>query len=141
MPDTEPAAPPSRPETDIVSYHAHVYYDPATTRDAAATLRAQVAARFRVQLGRWHDVTVGPHVQAMYQVAFDTDVFATLVPWLMLNYAGLSVLVHPNTNNPRDDHAVHALWIGPQLDVNADVLPDELDHAHEPVVPNTFPAC
>jgi hypothetical protein len=35
-------------------------------------------------------VKVGPHHQAMYQVAFAKEVFADLVPWLML-----SILVHP----------------------------------------------
>ncbi len=47
--------------TAIRSWHAHVYYDPAATRDLAAELREQVAARFPAALlGRWHDVKVGP---------------------------------------------------------------------------------
>ena len=87
-----------------------------TTRRARAAcaeaLRARIAERFSVQLGRWHDVPVGPHTAAMYQVAFDTDVFAAFVPWLMLNRNGLDVLVHPNTLAPRDDHLQHALWLG-----------------------------
>ena len=31
----------------IKNYHAHVYYDPATTRDRAARLREHMAATFR----------------------------------------------------------------------------------------------
>ena len=33
-----------------------------------------------VQLGRWHDVPVGPHTAAMYQVAFATELFARSCP-------------------------------------------------------------
>jgi pimeloyl-ACP methyl ester carboxylesterase len=50
---------------DIIQhYHAHVYYDPASSRDRAARLRERVAATFPgVTLGRWHDTPVGPHTQ------------------------------------------------------------------------------
>ncbi len=103
---------------EIASFHAHVYYDPATTRAEAERLRAWIDQRFSVTLGRWHDARVGPHDQAMFQVAFATQVFPALVPWLMLNHGRLSVLVHPNTTNPRRDHLADPLWIGPALAVH-----------------------
>src|SRR5262249_46077660 len=126
----------------------HVYYDPATTRGDAERLRQWIGERFSVTLGRWHDVKVGPHDQAMYQVAFANEVFPTLVPWLMLNHGGLSILVHPNTTNPtRDhphttnpkrDHLADPLWIGPALAVHGDKLPDHVE-SEQPLAPNTQP--
>ena len=129
-----------QPLSRILSYHAHVYFDPVHTRAAAEALRQRIAERFRVQLGRWHEVPVGPHTAAMYQVAFEVAQFATLVPWLMLNRNGLDVLVHPNTLAPRDDHLVHALWLGRPLPLKEETLPLQIDAAQESAIePNTAP--
>ena len=128
-----------RSTSEIASFHAHVYYDPATTRAEAEHLRTWIGERFSVTLGRWHDAKVGPHDQAMYQVAFSTEVFSRLVPWLMLNHGTLSILVHPNTTNPRRDHLVDPLWIGPALAMHGEKLKDETE-AEQPLVPNTQPA-
>ena len=107
----------------ITAYHAHIYYDPQTTRDRAAVLRERLAAAFPdTRLGRWHDQPVGPHPGAMYQVAFGADRLAAILPWLMLNRLGLTVLVHPETGNAYADHAAHAAWLGAVLPLRLEVL-------------------
>ena len=105
----------------IAGYHAHVYYAPAT-RPVAERLRQALGEGFAVTLGRWHDQPIGPHPQAMYQVAFEVPEFARLVPWLMLNRAGLSVLVHPSTGDDYEDHARFALWLGTPLPLRLETL-------------------
>jgi aromatic ring-cleaving dioxygenase len=134
--DVSPDSTP-RPLAEIASYHAHVYYDPAT-RSEAERLRHWIGERFSVTLGRWHDAKVGPHDQSMYQVAFALEIFPTLVPWLMLNHGRLSVLVHANTTNPRRDHLADPIWIGPALAVHGDVLPEEAERELA-LPPNTQP--
>ena len=105
----------------IRGYHAHIYYDPET-RPVAERLREAIGNRFSVELGRWRDAPVGPHPESMYQVAFPIEEFPRLVPWLMLNRAGLNVLVHPQTDDAYDDHTIHALWLGMALPLRVEGL-------------------
>jgi DOPA 4,5-dioxygenase len=107
----------------ISSYHAHIYYDPATSRVRAEQLRERVAQRFpQAKLGRWHDEMVGPHPQSMYQIAFPSEMLASFMPWLMLNREGLTVLLHPDTGNSYRDHTAHAVWFGAVLPLRLDVF-------------------
>jgi aromatic ring-cleaving dioxygenase len=109
--------------SSIAEYHAHVYYDPQATRDRAEQLRARVAAEFpRAKLGRWHDEPVGPHTQSMYQIAFPASELASVLPWLMLNRNGLSILLHPETGDDYRDHSTHAAWLGSALPLRLDVF-------------------
>jgi aromatic ring-cleaving dioxygenase len=105
----------------IESYHAHIYYDPAT-RERAEQLRQGIGERFSARLGNWHDEPVGPHPVAMYQVAFAAAEFPRLVPWLMLNRDGLDVLVHPQSGDSVADHTRFAMWLGHVLPLRLDVL-------------------
>lgn len=105
----------------IEGWHAHIYYDGAT-RAMAERLREAIGARFAVRLGRWHDTPVGPHPTAMYQVAFGVEEFPLLVPWLMLNRGGLSILVHPFTGDDYADHARFPLWLGAPLPLRLEAL-------------------
>ena len=111
-------------DTGIIEYyHAHIYYDPASSRDKPARLRDRVAAAFpEATLGRWHDELVGPHLRSMYQIAFPRELLASLLPWLMLNRDGVTILLHPGTGNDYADHTAHAAWLGDVLPLRLDVL-------------------
>ncbi len=101
----------------VTGWHAHIYYDPATTRSQAERLRAQLANRFPgLQIGRWHDSPVGPHTRAMFQILFGPEYFAEVVPFLAFARAGLSILVHADgTEDGRKAHLEQAIWMGEPL--------------------------
>ncbi len=121
-PEAAPAVAAKNPRT-ITHYHAHVYYDPATSRGSAERLRERIAAEFpQARLGRWHDELVGPHPQSMYQIAFASEILAKFVPWLMLNRDGLTVLLHPETGDNYADHSAHAAWFGGVLPLRLEVF-------------------
>ncbi len=121
MPEATPA--PVKDPSAIKDYHAHIYYDPASSRGRAERLRERVAAAFPdAKLGRWHDELVGPHPQSMYQIAFPTPLLEKFVPWLMLNRDGLTILLHPETGDDYTDHSAHAAWFGAVLPLRLEVF-------------------
>ncbi len=110
---------------EIENYHAHIYFDGVTEREHMLWLRDQLAQRFSVQLVDPIEQPVGMHPRPMLVVAFMPDQFSRLVPWLMLNRQELSVLIHPNTDNPLADHVSQAAWLGtPLLFPPNDQLPE-----------------
>ena len=86
----------------INGYHAHVYYDPVTSRPTAEKLAETVSQKFAVE----------PHPVANLAIFFPVTEFAAVVPWLMLNRNRLNVLVHPLTDNSVRDHEDDGLWLG-----------------------------
>ena len=108
--------------TDVVrEYHAHVYYD-GVSRERAAELRNWVEQKFTVRIGPWRDGPMGPHLFAQYQIAFGLDQFPALVPFLMMNRMGLTLLVHPLSGHSREDHTLYAIWAGEVLPVDLPFL-------------------
>jgi aromatic ring-cleaving dioxygenase len=96
---------------ELKGYHAHVYFE-ASTKPCAERLRNAIVASFAVRPGAFSDEPRGPHPVSQFNVIFEVPEFQNIVPWLMLNREGLSVLVHPLTGSNYDDHTKYALWLG-----------------------------
>ena len=42
----------------------------------------------------------------------------------MMNRMGLTVLLHPESGRPRDDHTLNATWMGAVLPLKTEILPE-----------------
>jgi aromatic ring-cleaving dioxygenase len=60
-----------------------------------------------------HDKPVGPHPRGSCQLAFGTDAFGKVMPWLIANRKGLTVFAHAETGDALADHTEHVIWLGP----------------------------
>lgn len=104
------------------SYHAHIYFD-AGSRDRARALRTLISGTFEaLQVGHFHERNVGPHPRWSCQITFALDMFADFVPWLMLNRDGLTIFLHPTTDDALADHLQHPIWMGECLELNLEMF-------------------
>jgi len=106
---------------EVRGYHAHVYFDQAST-DQARVLCEQARDRFGATMGRMHLKPVGPHPCWSCQLAFDPDVFGQIMPWLSFNRNGLVVFTHAETGDVLKDHTEHAIWMGDIMTLDLSAL-------------------
>jgi aromatic ring-cleaving dioxygenase len=106
-----------------LGYHAHIYYDPTGTRALAERVCAALTENFAVEIDGFRDTPVGPHPSANVLVIFEPEQFAHVVPHLMLNRAGLDILIHPLTTDAVEDHSSYAIWLGNPVELKLHTLP------------------
>jgi DOPA 4,5-dioxygenase len=93
------------------NYHAHVYFDQLTL-EQATKLCDEAGRLFNLQVGRIHQQPVGPHPCWSRQLAFSSQEYEKLLPWLESNRQGLTILVHGLTGDDLKDHTEYASWLG-----------------------------
>ena len=106
-----------------LGYHAHIYYDPTSTRAVAEGVCAALGAQCQVEIEAFRDTPRGPHPCANVLVIFTPDQFAQVVPYLMVHRAGLDILVHPLTEDAVEDHSSYAIWLGNPIELKLHTLP------------------
>jgi DOPA 4,5-dioxygenase len=105
----------------ITGYHAHVYFD-AASRERAQELCTEAGRTFGLTVGRMHDKPVGPHPRGSCQLAFGPELFAQVIPWLIVNRRGLTIFAHAETGDAIKDHTEHVVWLGPSETLNLAAL-------------------
>jgi DOPA 4,5-dioxygenase len=112
-------------DNDNAPYHAHIYYT-AETRAVAQALRQRFFAAkdsreipALVFVGALRDRKVGPHPIPQFEIHFAHAMLPLLLP--LLEGSGLTVLVHPLTDDDLADHTTLARWIGQPLPLPLDL--------------------
>ena len=91
----------------IKDYHARIYYDPA--RPASAQRASRTRRRAFPRRGWTLARRAGRAASALdVSGCVPARLLASLLPWLMLNRDGLTVLLHPGTGDAYADHTAHA---------------------------------
>ena len=107
----------ARPHNIHERYHAHVYFDAASS-DQARRLCAAAGTALEVEVGRFHEKFVGPHLRWSCQLKFDAAGFTDVIRWLDDNRDGLTVFVHGATGEDYADHTDHAYWLGDAVELD-----------------------
>ncbi|KAI0741972.1 DOPA-like domain-containing protein [Daedaleopsis nitida] len=108
------------------AFDFHIYYAPNVSEEVqyAKELHERIRREFpEFRIYRLWDKAVGPHPVPMFEVnVFTPHEVGTLFSWLVVNRGPLSVLVHPNTDNPFRDHTESATWMGRPWPLNTRML-------------------
>lgn len=101
-------------------YHAHFYFDHSCV-EIARSIYAKAKNLPNTELGKFHERSVGPHINWSFMVLFFKENHNEVTSWVNENRQGLSVLIHPETGNDLIDHTENAVWIGnkAQLDLSS----------------------
>ncbi|RPA92385.1 hypothetical protein L873DRAFT_1817707 [Choiromyces venosus 120613-1] len=107
-------------------FDAHVYFYQNNPEQVqfAKELWERVRREFpELRIYKIFDKPLGPHTLAMFEVNILTPTqFGAFIPWLVINRGPLSVLLHPNTNDPLRDHTQRATWLGREVPVDTGLL-------------------
>lgn len=109
--------------TDIIQdWHVHVYFDEAS-KPIAEAVRADIERVMPdLKLGRVHDKPVGPHPEGSFQVLIPNERLADATSWFALNRRGLTILLHPNTEDDLKDHRDYPIWFGQAPKINYEMF-------------------
>ena len=107
-------------------YHAHIYYDHESW-DTAHRLHQKLSDILMsgmladlLVVGRMYESGVGPHPQPQFEIQFRASVLPQITK--VLEASGLTVLIHPLTDDDLADHTTLAHWIGEPLPLDESVL-------------------
>jgi aromatic ring-cleaving dioxygenase len=112
--------------TERQPYHAHIYFEPGE-RAAADRLRQRLSEVKGVRefasvlfVGELRDQPVGPHPKGQFEIHFFADALPQVTG--LLRATGLTVLVHPLTDDDLADHTSLGQWLGEPLPLDLSVL-------------------
>ena len=135
----------SFPGPEIKEWHFHVYWfqHRKESRDAAMRIRSELLEAVRSKkfivvfpgidntilprvntsnIPVVNDEPKGPHPVGSFEVWTPKESIAEAMSFFMLRRGDLSILFHPLTPNPVEDHTGRVMWLGPPFRLDLTVL-------------------
>ncbi|KAK4058702.1 hypothetical protein OIO90_000146 [Microbotryomycetes sp. JL221] len=104
----------------------HIYYNMNSKGQVehAKRLHERIRREFpELRIYKFWENAVGPHPTAMFEVnTFTPAQTGALMSFLVAYRAGLSVLIHPNTDDELRDHTDRATWMGERYPLITEML-------------------
>lgn len=110
--------------TQCFAFHLFIIQSEAYLRLAkGCVLICAIDTVPELRIYRFWEKPVGPHPYPMFEVNLFTPAqFGAFIPWLVIHRGQLSVLVHPNTDEPGShwgnelrNHTARATWLGDKV--------------------------
>lgn len=109
--------------SEVTGFHFHVYYSDNNRENAKEIFRHFPTAH-------WYDKPIGPHTQPMFAIEVPPSSsrgiphldMEDVYKFMILNRNGLSVLMHPITENELEAHTTLAIWLGTPIPLDLDKL-------------------
>lgn len=135
----------SFPDPEIKEWHFHVYWFQSRKESKAAAMRIRSELIEQVKLKKFvvvlngidrsilpnvntsaiplvNNAPIGPHPVGSYEVWCPKESLPEVLSFFMLRRGELSILLHPLTPHPVEDHAGRQMWLGPSFRLDLTVL-------------------
>ncbi len=118
----------------VKEYHAHIYFKEGQKSQQQAadlaqhiekTFNQSVTGHFVYSQSSVDKKRAGPHAVPNHALHFKPEGFAAIVSALQMNFAELSVLIHPVTGDEITDHLDASMWMGKELPYNMEFFDQE----------------
>ncbi len=119
-----------------VVFHAHIYFDTASIKEAEKLRELSHLELTSIVLGVSQLINrpIGPHPTPMFEIDFYEQYLGQLTEWLYKNRGAFSVLIHKDVSPERIEHTVNALWIGTPLKLDLTKLDLGTDAVHNQIM-------
>ena len=123
--------------TEILDFHAHIYFDADQLEQARALARAaqEIVSLF---VGHFHQKPVGPHPRGSCQLTIGPEDFGAFAAWAATHRGELTLFAHASTGDDEADHRKHVIWFGPSEQLDLSISASQSNASNETITRNIY---
>ena len=106
---------------EIKYYHIHLYYTEKNI-SYAKELGHKIKELFSIDLGRFHEKSVGPHPMWSVQITATRENFYDVMSYAVQNRRDLIFFIHPGSGDDLLAHTDYAIWVGEKQELDISIF-------------------